>query len=43
MTYTRLKKLITSGSYDKDDMLNKLAYFLWLAVLRKRSIMCLLT
>lgn len=28
MTYTRLKKLITSGSYEKDDMLNKLDVFL---------------
>jgi hypothetical protein len=28
MTYTRLKKLITNGSYEKNDMLNKLDVFL---------------
>ena len=28
MTYTRLRKLIESGNYMKDDMLNKLDVFL---------------
>jgi hypothetical protein len=28
MTYTLCKKLITSGNYEKDDMLNKLDVFL---------------
>ena len=28
MTYARLKKLITSGSYNKDDIMNKLDVFL---------------
>lgn len=28
MTYARLKKLITNGAYDKNDMLNKLDVFL---------------
>ena len=28
MTYARLKKLISRGAYDKEDMLNKLDVFL---------------
>ena len=28
MTYARLKKLITNGTYNKEDMLNKLDVFL---------------
>ena len=28
MTYARLKKLITKGAYEKEDMLNKLDAFL---------------
>ena len=28
MTYARLKKLITNGAYDKNDMMNKLDVFL---------------
>lgn len=28
MTYVRLKKLITNGAYDKNDMMNKLDVFL---------------
>ena len=28
MTYARLKKLITKGAYEKEDMLNKLDVFL---------------
>ena len=28
MTYARLKKLITNGVYDKNDMMNKLDVFL---------------
>ena len=28
MTYTRLKKLITNGAYEKEDTLNKLDVFL---------------
>lgn len=28
MTYARLKKLITKGAYEKEDLLNKLDVFL---------------
>lgn len=28
MTFARLKKLITSGTYDREDMLNKMDVFL---------------
>ena len=28
MTYTRLKKLISRGAYNKEDMMNKLDVFL---------------
>lgn len=28
MTYTRLKKLIARGAYEKEDMMNKLDVFL---------------
>ena len=28
MTYARLKKLITNGAYDKNNMMNKLDVFL---------------